>query len=141
MSESNGAVKYGGKRLWMAGRWLVVPSVSTRYGRENWEKFKMFTEPGKTEDAQSRLTAAVDIIHAAMVRNYPDLTRDDVEDMVGMGDYLELIKVVYTVSGISETGPQPDGEGARAGASTGTISTLPLPSEPAGILSTSTASN
>lgn len=131
--------RYGGKEIYMAGQWWVVPSLSTKDAVTFWDDLAQFQSPGDRAKGKERLQKAIEIIHAAMKRNYPNLTSDEVKDMVGLGDYMKLLTLVFTASGVSETGPEPDGESAEGASSIGTRPTGPSFSEPAGPSNTSTS--
>lgn len=45
------------------------------------------------------------IVHAALSRNYPSLKPADVEDMMDIGNYQELLNAVLNVSGFVESAP------------------------------------
>jgi len=65
------------------------------------------------------------IIHAALARNYPDLKVKDVEEMIDLSNFQDVLNSVLEVSGFKRV---PPGEGVAPGelpASTGTTSTSP----------------
>lgn len=59
------------------------------------------------------------IVHAAMVRNYPDITVEQVGDMLDLGNYSDVLSAVLNISGFTK-GPSQSGEPV---ASTGAPST------------------
>jgi len=71
---------------------------------------------------QTEMQTIAGVVHAAMRRNYPSLTVDDVMDMIDIGNYRQLLDAVMNVSGFQR---QPEGapSSGEAPASTGTAST------------------
>ena len=55
-----------------------------------------------TNEDQDRL---VRIIHSALSRNYPKLTKDDVEDIVDMGNFRTFLQAIMGVSGLKQYAP------------------------------------
>lgn len=92
----NGTPRVPGIRLALAGVELIVPPLSL----------------GALEDMQDRLTAfaggadpasvatAIDALHRALQRNYPDATRADVRDLIGLENMEEVMLAVMDVSGL-----------------------------------------
>jgi len=66
-----------------------------------------------------QLEAAITIIHSALTRNYPDLTREEVEDVVDMGNMENLMRAIMGQSGFAKGEARPVTEVH----STGTAST------------------
>lgn len=66
-----------------------------------------------------QLEACITVIHTALTRNYPDLTREEVEDVVDMGNMQPLMLAIMGQSGFAkgEAGP------VTVAPSTGTAST------------------
>ena len=42
----------------------------------------------------------VDVVHAAVIRNYPALTKEEVEDLIDLGNAAVIIKAVMGQSGL-----------------------------------------
>ena len=63
------------------------------------------------------------IVQSAMARNYPDITTDQVNEMLDLGNYQHVLGAVLAVAGFTkEAGTDGSGE---ASASTGAPSTAP----------------
>lgn len=104
-----------GKTVKMGGKDWTVPPL-------NFKALKQFGPVLKTKTPQQLVEEGLvlDIIHAAMLRNYPDLTRDELEDMLDMGNVMEVTMTVMGASGMVAVQP---GEGVAANRSTGEAST------------------
>jgi hypothetical protein len=73
--------------------------------------------------SRDNMETVLDVVHASLARNYPDMTRDDVADMVDLQNYGEVLAAVLSTSGFR---PAPAGTApGEAAASIGTASTSP----------------
>ncbi len=104
-----------GKIVHMAGTEWVIPPL-------NFKALRRFREElgSMTPEALVNSGKVVEIIHAAMLRNYPDLTLDTLEDMLDMGNIMHVTEAVLAISGLVEKQP---GEVQAASPSTGANST------------------
>ena len=69
-----------------------------------------------------QMDTVLDVVHAAIKRNYPSMTREQLADMVDLQNYQEALGAVLNISGFKEREAGASGE---ALASTGTESTSP----------------
>jgi hypothetical protein len=104
-----------GKTVHMAGTDWVIPPL-------NFKALRRFRDELGTMTAEALAGSGkiIEIIHAAMQRNYPDLTLEHVEDMVDMGNVMEVTEAVLAISGLVAKQP---GEAMAASHSTGESST------------------
>jgi hypothetical protein len=60
-----------------------------------------------------QIDTVVDTIHGAIARNYPDVTRDEIEEMVDLGNAGAIFQAIMGISGLrrgeAEAGSQPSG--------------------------------
>jgi hypothetical protein len=68
-----------------------------------------------------QMATVVDVVHAALKRNYPSMTREQLLDMLDLENYQEVLGAVLNISGFKRQEPA-QGE---AVASTGTAPTSP----------------
>lgn len=80
---------------------LIVPPLNLKAVRKV-EKLLPVLE-GRSGEA-SFLDAAVEVLTLAIQRNYPDMTREDVEECVDLGNLPRLIEAVMNVSGFGPKG-------------------------------------
>ncbi|HET8552701.1 MAG TPA: hypothetical protein VFM97_09540 [Gammaproteobacteria bacterium] len=86
------------------------------------------------------IDAIVKIVHAAIARNYPDITAEQVEDWIDLGNSAEVIGAVMTQSGLTrQQGPAGERPGNPPSRSTGTNSIGSSSVRPAGAGNTSTS--
>ena len=65
---------------------------------------------GNVQDAK-QISTVIDCAYAAMRRNYPDMTRGEVADLIDIGNMNEVFAAVMDVSGLKRK----EQEAARAG--------------------------
>jgi hypothetical protein len=108
-----------GVRLNLGGRDFVVPPLTLKSLRKMANRLSALRTMGDipTDD---EVEVVVEIVHAAMVRNYPDLTTDDVEELMDMANLKSVMLAVLQGSGLSRSAP---GEAEESRASTGPAST------------------
>ena len=70
----------------------------------------------------AQMETILDVVHAAIRRNYPSMTREQLAEMIDVQNYQEVMGAVLNVSGFKEREAGASGE---ALASTGTGSTSP----------------
>ena len=94
-----------GIKVKLAGRDFTVPSLNMKGIRllgpklvaltENLQNGAKVMDPGTIGDM-------LEIIHAAMVRNYPELTMDELEDMVDLSNLEPLFSAVCGQSNLKQ---------------------------------------
>ena len=107
------AVEFGGKTWIIPG--LTIGQMET-IGDERIDTFGRL-DPSKLG---AGMAEQLDILHAAMSRNYPDLTMDELKDMVDTQSFLECCIAVMKLTGEGRT--REDGEAAPADPSHGATS-------------------
>lgn len=109
-------VKFEGIDVKIGGTKYVVPPLSLKQVRTLEAKINTAQEiTGLPTEEQHN--ALVDVVHAAISRNYPDMTRDELEDSLDLANLRTVMLAVFSVSGF-----QP-GEGAAESLLSGTAST------------------
>lgn len=126
----------------MGGREWTVPPLTLGQLRRLMPKVRQLTEIGAQMD-ETQIGVLVEIVAAALQRNYPDLTGETVETLLDLGNAGTVLHAVLTGSGLrprerppgeaDASGQSPQSPGAAAGATTtGDISMASSP-PPAGI--------
>lgn len=100
--------KFDGEHVYMAGREWVIPPLSLRYIRMNRERLasmRALAKKGKLDFADNELeqflNEARELILAAMQRNYPTLTADDLEEWIDLATLPKLVLAVMSASGFA----------------------------------------
>ena len=76
----------------------VIPPLNLRAMRELLPQLKGM---GTTEATPEDLAVIAKVVHAALVRNYPDMTVERVEDMLDITNVQEVMTAVLGASGLS----------------------------------------
>lgn len=70
------------------------------------------------EDQRAAIATMIDVAHRSLRRNYPDMTRETVGDLLDLGNMGEVFSVVMGASGASKAdapGEAAAGQGGRTG--------------------------
>lgn len=127
------ATKYEGVSIELGGEAYTVPPLNFKALRSIGPKLDRLAAVGLMPNADD-LSAISEVIHLALVRNYPDLTLERLEDMLDVKNMAPTIEAVMLASGFTR------GKAERAVAiSPGETSTPPSapPSDGPGTTSTS----
>lgn len=54
--------------------------------------------------SEEQMDAVVNVIHSALSRNYQEITKDEVEDMLDLGNLQKVIGAIMGVSGLTVLG-------------------------------------
>ena len=84
----------------MGGKQYVIPSLSVKQARALWEKIRNLNRGITEENYPEKSKDGAEVIHAALSRNYPDLTVDQVEDLVDMRNIAKILLIIAGQSGI-----------------------------------------
>lgn len=92
-----GLVKYPGIPLTLGGVEYVVPPIALGALEQLQERIaKVESNSVNAESAATVIDAAT----AALRRNYPDITREQVADMIDVGNMVDVFMTVMDVSGL-----------------------------------------
>lgn len=87
-------LKHKGTPVEFAIGTLMVPPLSLAFIEENMERIGSFS--GGAGDAKM----VVDCLHAALARNYPGIKREDVADLIDLGNMDAVMDAVMKRSGL-----------------------------------------
>lgn len=90
-------VKVKGIPLTLDGRTWTVPPLSLGALEQLQERLAQFTGD---VGAAGQISTAIDALHAALRRNYPDVTREQVAEMIGLENMAEVMEAVMDVAGL-----------------------------------------
>ena len=113
----------------MGGRDWLVPPLTLGELRRLMPMVRQLTEIGASM-GEAQITVLVEIVTAALQRNYPDVTLEEVENLLDLGNAASVLNAVLTGSGlkVSETSmgearapeTQPGASTAKLGSHTNT---------------------
>jgi hypothetical protein len=101
----------------MGGRDWLVPPLTLGELRRLMPKVRQLTEIGASM-GEVQIAVLVEIVTAALRRNYPDVTPEEVENLVDLGNAASVLNAVLTGSGL-KLGGTPAGEAPAPGTSPG----------------------
>lgn len=90
--------KFKGVAIEIAGVVYIIPALTLRSVQALQERLTKYTGQLNAESVE----LVLDTVHAALARNYPDMTRDAVADMVDLSNMAALMNAVMGVSGLVE---------------------------------------
>lgn len=98
-------VKFAGVAVFMNGKNWIVPSLSVRQFKDN-VKFltKDFGEVS-AENFGEKVDELIPVILLALKRNYPDITADDLLDMLDLSTLPLVVQAVAAASGMKKVAP------------------------------------
>lgn len=85
----------------LSGNMLVLAPLGLAAVREFQARWKEI--PDGDEDAQ--FSCGIDMVHASLRRNYPDITREEVESIVDIVSMKEAQEAINGVSGLKRVTP------------------------------------
>jgi hypothetical protein len=97
----------------MGGQDWVIPPLTLGQLRRLMPKVHQLTEIGASM-GEAQIGVLVEIVAAALQRNYPELTTDTVENLLDLGNAGAVLNAVLTGSGLKPRGTPP-GEAAAPG--------------------------
>jgi hypothetical protein len=95
--------KYEGVPVYLDGREYIVPSLSVRQFREHYAKLTAPQAAGET--VAQFLEDRIPIICAALRRNYPGVTEDQLLDIIDLGSFDVITKAIQAASGMKRVKP------------------------------------
>ena len=87
----------------MGGQDWIVPPLTLGQLRRLMPKVRQLTEIGATM-GEAQINVLIDIVTAALQRNYPETTPDRVEDLLDLGNASAVLNAVLTGSGLKPSG-------------------------------------
>lgn len=90
-------VKVKGISIELGGEQYVVPPIALGALEQLQSRLAGFS--GDVSDA-AQVSTVIDAAHAALRRNYPQLTRDAVADLIDVSNMAEVFEAVMDISGL-----------------------------------------
>lgn len=122
----------------MGGQDWIVPPLTLGQLRRLMPKVRQLTEIGASM-GEAQINVLIDIVAAALQRNYPEMTPDKVENLLDLGNASAVLNAVLTGSGLkpggaamgeaSALGTNPGADGASARSASDMISETLSPGE------------
>lgn len=81
---------------------LTVPALNFRQLEKYSDILASFSKWGTQPNPYAEMPKVLPVIHAAVARNYPDYTMEELQDNVDMSNYRRIFEAVMGVSGITD---------------------------------------
>nr|DAX55097.1 MAG TPA: tail tube protein [Caudoviricetes sp.] len=101
-------VRIKGVTVELNGTEYVIPPIALGALEQLQSRIGAFD--GNVQDAK-QISTVIDCAHSALKRNYPDMTREEVADLIDIGNMNEVFAAVMDVSGLKRK----EQEAAQAG--------------------------
>lgn len=83
----------------------VVPALTIRQLKKYRKEIAVLPSLAGRDPTDEEVDGLLDVFHAAVSRNYPDLKREDLEDLIDLNNLPTLIKAVLAQSGLERVKP------------------------------------
>lgn len=92
-------VQFAGIPVFMAGRYWIVPPLSVGQFRK-FGKQLINTGNVDAENFETKLDEVLPVVHIALQRNYPTLKIEELEEMLDLGTFSEVVTAIANASGV-----------------------------------------
>ncbi len=129
-----------GVTIQLGGEGRIIPPLNFRALRTLQPELTLLGKSplGQGGFSDEQMTALCQVIHAALARNYPDVTLDQLEDWIDLGNAPAVIAAVMAQSGLVRAGGEKKTMPTSPPTGTASIAPSSAPSAGAGSTSTST---
>jgi hypothetical protein len=83
----------------------IVPALTLRQVRKHRGTLQRLNELAGRDPSEDELDAVVELVHAAVARNYPDITTDALYDGLDFRNLRQVLQAITAQSGVEETKP------------------------------------
>jgi hypothetical protein len=105
----------------MGGQDWIIPPLTLGQLRRLMPEVRQLSEIGASM-GETQINVLIDIVTAALQRNYPETTPEKVENLLDLGNASAVLNAVLTGSGLKSSGA-PMGEASAPGTSPGAAGT------------------
>ena len=92
-----------GAKLVLGGREFIVPPLNFKALRALTPKLGILAGLGAVPTSE-QFDVVVDLVHAALTRNYPDMGKDELEELLDLGNLSTALEAVMGASGMVRGG-------------------------------------
>jgi hypothetical protein len=93
----------------LGGKPYTVPALTLRQIKALGGKIQALSGLNPLSADEAALDPLLDVAHAALSRNYPDLKREEMDDLVDLRNVLPLVNAILNTSGFKRSGEAPAG--------------------------------
>lgn len=92
---------YEGVKITIGGADYIVPPLNLKRFRALKPKLAAL-EAVSADLTVEQMDVMVECVHAALSRNYPEITPDQIEEMIDLGNMTRIFRAVMSVSGLEQ---------------------------------------
>jgi hypothetical protein len=96
--------RFPGRLVVLGGRPYILPPIALGKLREMQPRLEKLDVASGGMPTGDDLDTIIDMTHAALRRNYPDIAREEIEEVLDMGNLKEIVSVVMGQSGLEPAG-------------------------------------
>jgi len=131
------AVKHAGTEVELGGRKFTVPPLTLGALEEFQRRIAVFETMAPADQA----TLVLDLSHRALKRNYPELTREELAELLDMNNMFDIFLALMSVTGLLKGPDDPKATAAASGTgSPSTPTSAPASGGPSSIAGTASPS-
>lgn len=97
-------VKVKGVPVELGGVEYIIPPLSLGALEQLQDRVASFTGDIRSKE---QVATVMDAAHAAMKRNYPEITREQIGEMIDVGNMAEVFEAVMDISGLKRKSLEP----------------------------------
>jgi len=87
----------------MGGKEYTVPPLNFKRIRALKPQIEQLSTSNSTLNDE-QMDVAIEVVHSAMERNYPDLRKEHIEEMLDLGNVHKVLSAIMGVSGMQASG-------------------------------------
>lgn len=95
----------GGEWITLGGEQYRIPPIAFRAVQELEEEVRGLAAMGQ-RPTPAQMGTVAKIVQSAMARNYPSITVEQVDEMLDLGNYQDVLSAVLSVTGFKKAGAE-----------------------------------
>lgn len=92
--------KFDGELVVLGGHEFIVPALSVKQGRELWPDLMAAEQNVTVENLPEKWGQMMPIVTAAFKRNYPEITSEELEELIDLANLRKIILIIAGQSGL-----------------------------------------
>lgn len=94
---------FEGVKVTLGRQTYIVPALTIRQVRQHRATLNAMSALATREPTEDEIGGMIDVAHAALSRNYPDMDKAQLEDVVDLNNLKHLMAAVVGQSGLERT--------------------------------------
>lgn len=114
-SPTTAGPRFKGQPIDLGDRSFVVPPLALGAVKDLLPRLQKITTGGGLPSADD-MDTMVDAAHAAIARNYPEVTREELLELIDLGNIRPVFRMIMGISGFEPSSAGTEGNGAPGAA-------------------------